>query len=289
MPAVIHSLLEILKVLLPLALLGGGLLYVFQGALIYFPQPLAPSRRMALAPHDVVFDHDGVRLHGWWLRGAVSAEQPLIIYYGGNAEEVSGFIAEAGRLPAGGLLCVNYRGYGDSAGRPSETTLVADALFIYDQVRASGIPPEHVVLMGRSLGSGVAVQVAAHRPVRGLILVTPFDSLLAVARHHYPFLPVRLILRQRFDSIARAPSIRIPLLVLMGSADAIIPNASTRKLVAAWGGAVRLVTIEGAGHNDISLLAGYGEAIQAFLADLAAEPPQPASGAPQPARHQPAG
>jgi pimeloyl-ACP methyl ester carboxylesterase len=139
-----------------------------------------------------------------------------------------------------------------------------------------------VVLMGRSLGSGVAVQVASHRPVRGLILVTPFDSLLEVARHHYRLLPVRLILRQRFDSIAKAPAIRVPLLALMGSADDIIPNASTQNLVAAWGGPARLVTIAGAGHNDISLLEGYWEAIRAFLGDLAVDPSDLPSGTPPP-------
>jgi pimeloyl-ACP methyl ester carboxylesterase len=275
-PAIPQAVVETLKIALPLVLVAGGLLYIFQEAFIFFPQGLPPGRRESLAAHEVIFEREGVRLHGWWLKGAVSAARPLVIYHGGNAEEVSGSLEDRRRMPIGAFLAVNYRGYGASQGKPSEAALAEDALFVFDQVTAAGIPPEHVVLMGRSLGSGVAVHVASRRNVRGVILVTPFDRLVNVARRHYPFLPVGLLLRHRFDSLDRAPAITAPLLALMGSADDIIPNPLTRNLVAAWGGPSRLVTVPGAGHNDIHLDERYWSAIGEFFRTLDADPaPRP--------------
>jgi pimeloyl-ACP methyl ester carboxylesterase len=122
--------------------------------------------------------------------------------------------------------------------------------------------------MGRSLGSGVAVHVAAHREVRGVILITPFDSLLNVARHHYPFLPVKLLLRHPFDSAALAPKVKMPALVLIGRQDDIIPNPLSSALAQRWGGPAQTVAIESVGHNDIQLDEGYWRAINIFLKDL---------------------
>jgi hypothetical protein len=161
---------------------------------------------------------------------------------------------------------MNYRGYGDSEGKPSQQNICRDALYILDTLAArEQIPLNHIVLMGRSLGSGVAVHVAAHRAVRGVILVTPFDSLLNVARRHYPILPVRFLLKHPFDSAALAPDIRIPALVLIGRQDTIIPNQNAIRLSELWGGPVDTVMIEGVGHNDIQLGHRYWESINSFL------------------------
>jgi hypothetical protein len=169
---------------------------------------------------------------------------------------------------------MNYRGYGDSEGKPSQKALCSDALYILDTLTArESIALENVVVVGRSLGSGVAVDVAAHRPVRGVILITPFDSLLNVARHHYPYLPVRLLLRHPFDSAALARTLKIPALVLMGDQDDIIPNAHSLSLTRRWGGPVETVMIEGVGHNDIQTNERYWRAINRFLYD--AEHPEP--------------
>ena len=111
----------------------------------------------------------------------------------------------------------------------------------------------------------MAVHVAAHRPVRGVILVTPFDSLLNVARHHYPVLPVRLLLKHPFDSAALAPDINIPALILIGHQDTIIPKQHAIRLSEVWGGPVDTVMIDGVGHNDIQLDPRYWEAINSFL------------------------
>ncbi|MGD9097034.1 MAG: alpha/beta hydrolase [Desulfobacterales bacterium] len=259
-------MLDILKIIVPVILVGLGLLYFFQDALIFFPQPTPLERRTRFESHAYRVTHAGVDLHGWFVRGTVTAEKPLLIYYGGNAEEISVNLADLDQFGAGAYLFMNYRGYGDSGGKPSQAALCGDAVHILDQVaRHEKIPPEYMVLMGRSLGSGVAVHVAAQRRVRGVILVTPFDSLTNVARHHYPIFPVRLLLKHPFDSRALAPAIHTPALVLIGSRDAVIPNESSFNLVRAWGGPVETVVIEGAGHNDVHLDRRYWSAIQQFL------------------------
>ena len=259
-------MLAMLKILLPLGLVGLGVLYFFQDSLIFFPQPTPSVSREKFAPHAYRVRHGDIDLQGWFVRGKISADKPLLIYYGGNAEEVSASLWDWERFNAGAGLFINYRGYGDSGGKPSQASLCRDAVFILDHVAASEkIPLNHIVLIGRSLGSGVAVYAAAQRRVRGVILITPFDSLTNVARHHYPIFPVRLLLKHPFDSLALAPAIQTPMLMLVAGRDEVIPAKYAFNLEKAWGGPVRSVVIDGAGHNDIQLDQGYWQAINAFL------------------------
>lgn len=239
------------------------LMYLAQDSLIFFPQPQGEARRAQIASQRAVESlfidaADGTRLHAWHVKG-----EPLVMYFGGNAEEVSWMLNDAARrAPGTGWLLVDYRGYGSSGGSPSENALVADALRWYDH-----ISPEHrkIYLFGRSLGSGVAVQLAAHRPVAGVILVAPFDSLVAVGKRHYPFLPVDWMLKHRFDSIALAPQLKAPLLCIVATADEIIPAEHSKRLYDAWGGEKRWVALEGAGHNSTDNAANYWTSIAAFL------------------------
>ena len=261
-------MIETMKVLIPLVIIGVALLYVFQDALIFFPQPTPLQHREQFAGHAITLKHDGKQLQGWYVPGVVSRSRPLVIYYGGNAEEVSGNLWDLPRLQAGAYLFMNYRGYGGSQGKPSQKALCRDALHILDTMTdREKIPLEHVVLMGRSLGSGVAVYVASQRQVRGVILITPFDSLLNVARHHYPYLPVRLLLKHPFDSAVLAPAIRTPALIMIGREDTIIPNKRSTQLAQVWGGPVATVTIDHVGHNDIQLDPHYWETINQFLSE----------------------
>jgi len=239
------------------------LMYLAQDSLIFHPQPLAESKRLALSQRPAVESlfidaADGTRLHAWHVKG-----ESLVIYFGGNAEEVSWMLEEAARrTPRTGWLLVDYRGYGSSGGSPSESALVADGLRWYDQM---GGQYKNIYLFGRSLGSGVAVQLAAHRPVAGVILVAPFDSLVEVGKRHYPFLPVNWMLRHRFDSVAVAPKIAAPLLCIVATDDEIIPAAHAKRLYDAWGGEKRWVGLEGAGHNSTDGAASYWTSIAAFL------------------------
>jgi pimeloyl-ACP methyl ester carboxylesterase len=264
--------MALLKPLFYLLLAGGTLLlaaYLLQEKLIFYPQKgVSSSFQERYAADQIRLDRGALALHGWLIRKN-DPPRSLLVYYGGNAEEVSLNLGELDRLPVDALLLMNYRGYGLSQGRPSETLLVADAIWVLDTMVARlGLAPEQVILMGRSLGTGVAVQVAAQRPVASLILVTPFDSLVSVARKHYPFLPAGLLLRHRFDSIGLAPQRSQPALFLVAEADEIIPNAASLRLSQAWGGEVTQVTIAGAGHNDIHQSPRYWEAIREFVQTL---------------------
>ena len=241
------------------------LMYFAQDSLIFHPQRLDESRRAGLARTPAVeslFIHgaDGTRLHAWHVKG-----DPLVIYFGGNAEEVSWMMDDAlKRAPGVGWLLVDYRGYGSSEGSPSEKALVADALAWFDKISPES---KTTYAFGRSLGSGVAVQLAAERPVAGLILVTPFDSLVAVGKRHYPFLPVDWMLKHRFDSVALAPKMKAPLLCIVASHDDIVPPEHAKRLYDAWAGPKRWVPLEGAGHNSTDGASNYWSSIARFLTE----------------------
>jgi pimeloyl-ACP methyl ester carboxylesterase len=244
-------------------------LYFSQERLIFFPQPLPPGQPPPQAGVEEVeiVAADGIRLHGWFARAAQGAGRaPLVIYFGGNAEEVSWMLSAAARIPDRSLLLVNYRGYGRSAGRPGERELFADALAIHAHAAArADVDAEAIVAMGRSLGSAVAVHLAAERRLTAVVLVTPFDSVVAVAESMYPFLPVRLMLRHRFDSMARAPAIHAPLLTLAAGRDRVVPPRHAARLHEAWAGPKRWRELADADHNDIAAHADFWPEITTFL------------------------
>ena len=268
-----------------LPLLGTGLaifvglcavLYLLQEQLIFLRPPLADGARHAvqLLPGTTeirITTHDGTRLHGW-LRHTAEEEQRrgLVIYFGGNAEEVSGQMHDAPMLAPWSLAAFNYRGYGLSEGRPGETALTADALTIYDELaKRDDIDPGRIVVFGRSLGGGVAVPLAASRSVRAVVLVSPFDSLRSIARKQYPIVPVTALLKHPFDSLAHAPAIEAPLLVLAGEHDDLIPPSYSRRLHDGWSGPKRWTLIPGVDHDDIQTRPEYWTTIRDFLASVA--------------------
>jgi hypothetical protein len=217
------------------------LMFVLQRSLIYFPQPRSPSSGTTLLALSV----DGrpvlatVRAH----------EGPnAMIYFGGNAEDVSGSAAElAAAFPDHAHYLLHYPGFGGAPGKPSEAALVADALALFDRVAAQH---SRVVVIGRSLGSGVAVQVASARRVARLVLVTPYDSLEDIAARQFPWLPVRWILLDKFDSGQHAARVTAPTLLIAAENDEVIPRASTDRLLARFGsGVARLGVVAGADHN----------------------------------------
>jgi pimeloyl-ACP methyl ester carboxylesterase len=257
--------LESVVTVIALVVIGLPLvMYLGQDSLIFHPQRVDESRRAALARSPAVeslFIHgtDGTRLHAWHVKG-----DPLIIYFGGNAEEVSWMLDEAPkRAPGVGWLLVDYRGYGSSDGSPSEQALVSDALQWYDHFKGT----ERIHVFGRSLGSGVAVQLAAQRPVASVILVAPFDSLVEVGKRLYPFLPVDWMLKHRFDSVALAPKMKLPLLCIVASHDEIVPAEHAKRLYDAWGGPKQWIGLEGAGHNSTDNAANYWPSITRFLTE----------------------
>ena len=244
-----------------------AVLYFLQDRLLFLPRPLDKEVKRLLSSHEIAVQSGDVRLAGWFVKGEITEERPLIFYFGGNAEEVSGNLFSIGRIRTSSFLFMNYRGYGESEGSPTQDALYADAVKIYDEiVRKTKVPPQRIVLMGRSLGSGVAVYLASKRPVGGLILITAYDTLVNVAESHYPIFPVKWLMRHPFDSLRLAPNIKAPVLNLMAGNDSIIPNRFSRNLMKHWGGKSESVLIQGASHNDISQYDRYWEAINRFLA-----------------------
>ncbi len=263
------TMITILKILGVGYVLLTALLYLLQEKFIFFPQKNINFRQVEFSQYETVIETNSIKLHGWLLQKKISREKPLIVYFGGNAEEVSGNLMLMNNFDTDSFLFMNYRGFGESEGKPAESHLSEDALFILDYlVQEKKIAVSDIVLMGRSLGSGVATYVASKRQVRGLILVTPFDSLTNVARKHYPIFPMGLLLKHKFPSVDLAPDIETPALFLMGNRDNIIPNQSSENLYHQWGGTKTLVTVDGADHNNIEQFQQYWDAINRFLESL---------------------
>lgn len=219
-------------------------LFIFQRSLIYYPQPRAPGDTSATMPLSVpgaelaisLRPHDGPK---------------AIVYFGGNAEDVAYNLPDFSRaFPDHALYLMNYRGYGGSSGTPGEQALHRDALALFDWVHARH---SHVVLMGRSLGSGVAIRLATERPAARLVLITPFSSIVDLGAEHFPYFPVRWLLRDKYESWRYAPNITVPTLLVAAEEDEIIPRASTEDLYRRFApGVASLRVIPDVGHNNLS-------------------------------------
>jgi dipeptidyl aminopeptidase/acylaminoacyl peptidase len=263
---------------LALALLVYGLIVVL--AWRYQDRLAFPAPRMRLpAPADVglpdgrrveVRTADGVTLRGWYLPPASGAPRPApgLLWFCGNMETVTGMgrLAAAWRPPEVALLFLDYRGYGESDGTPTEDGLYRDADAAWTWLVAQPeVDAGRVALYGRSLGAAVALQLASHHPVRAVVLDSPFSSARALARLHYRLLPSGLV-HLSMDNLARARTLTAPLFVAHGTEDRIAPIAMGRA-VAQAGRARTFLAIEGAGHNDTYDLgdARYRDAMVAFL------------------------
>ncbi|HEX9398055.1 MAG TPA: alpha/beta hydrolase [Burkholderiales bacterium] len=245
------------------------LAYLLQDRILFHPRPLsdeqrAEARKGFRATEEILIQaKDGTRLQAWHVDAGAGA--PLVLYFGGNAEDVSWMIGDAAqKAPGVSWLLVSYRGYGGSEGSPSEASLISDALEWHDYA-VKALKPARVFAFGRSLGSGVAVYLAAERPLAGVVLVTPYDSLVEVAKRIYPYLPVGLLMKNRFESIRLAPKMTVPLLCLAAERDEIIPPEHARRLYEAWVGPKQWVALPGAGHNSTDGVPDFWRSIRPFL------------------------
>jgi uncharacterized protein len=234
-----------------------GALYAAQRSLLYFPTPESHSVQAEI----LQVETNGAVLKVWHVQ---STGERAILYFGGNSEDVGWNIEGfAAAFPNTDVYLVNYRGYGGSTGAPSEAALLADAEAVFDEVRRRH---PRVAVIGRSLGSGVAVHLAARRDVSKLALVTPYDSVTRVAQRHFAFVPVAWLLRDKFDSLGKAHSVRAPVLVLLAEQDRVIPRAHSERLVAAFApGQAEVRTFAGTDHDSIASAPEYHAALAAFL------------------------
>jgi pimeloyl-ACP methyl ester carboxylesterase len=219
-------------------------LFFFQRSFIYYPQP----RSLAGSTPTLTLRTEEARV---LVTTRTHAGPSALVYFGGNAEDVSYSLPGLSTaFPDHALYLLHYRGYGGSSGQPSETALVADALALFDRVRAEH---QDIVVLGRSLGSGVAVQVASQRPVARLVLVTPFNSLQELAARAFPYFPVRWLLQDKFESWRYTPHVKAPTLIIAAEHDEVIPRASSEALYLRFGeGAAAFKVVAGTGHNSIS-------------------------------------
>jgi len=250
-----------------------ALLFVMQRSLLFpgasFGAGLADGGEPPSGFEAVVLAaEDGERLAAWWR--APTPGRAVLLYFHGNGGALHNRRHRVVALTADGLglLIVSYRGYAGSTGTPSEEGLVRDARAAYDWVaaRAPGAP---IVLYGESLGSGVAVRLATERRVAGLVLETPFTSAVDVARIGFWFVPVGLLMRDRFDSASRIAGIGAPLLILHGERDAVVPLALGARLFAAAQEPKRFVRLPGVRHSEVLERGGLAPTL-AFLAEIEA-------------------
>ena len=235
--------------------------WLTQRRMMYFPSGDVPGpAEVGLQRTEAVSfaTEDGLILGGWFVRAAGAAVGTVIVFNGNAGNRA--YRAELGaRLSAEGLsvLLFDYRGYGDNPGSPTEEGLALDARAARRYVLSRGdVDPRRLAYFGESLGSGVAVRLAVEHPPHSVILRSPFTSFVDVGRHHYPILPVRWLLRDRYPSLDRIARIGSPLLVIAGSSDTIIPPSQSRRLFDEAREPKRLVIIDGADHNDEALFAG---------------------------------
>jgi pimeloyl-ACP methyl ester carboxylesterase len=233
------------------AIAVGGL-WLAQDGLV-FPTAATVRRGDEPPPREAVVrtlsTPDGERVQGWVLRR--SHARGLVLGFQGNAwhgDDFFNFLAH--RLPDHHVAVFHYRGYAPSTGRPSEAALIADALLIHDRLRDELRPPR-VIAAGFSLGSGVAAQLAAQRSIDGALLVTPFDSIEAIARRRYPWVPVRPLLAHPFRSDRALTGREVPVAVIAAGADRVVPPEHTRALEAALARLVFSHTLPDASHQDL--------------------------------------
>ena len=243
------------------ALVASGLLALVwsqQRRLIYYPSPGPVPSAATVLPNgqDVVLEtDDGIRLGAWYF--SVPGPAPAVLVTNGNGGNRSGRIELAAALNRIGLsaLLFDYRGYGGNPGKPSEDGTAADARAARAWLAAQ-TDVEKIVYFGESLGAAVAVGLSVETPPAALILRSPFTSLPDVGAMHYPWLPVRWLLTDRYPSIDRISSVHVPVMVIAGDRDDIVPESLSRRLFEAANEPKRYVVVPGAGHNDPELVDG---------------------------------
>jgi fermentation-respiration switch protein FrsA (DUF1100 family) len=270
-----QSLLVLLLCLIAGVVLAIGVLWLNQRRLIYFPMGSVPPVG-ALLPgaEEVAFvTEDGLTLVGWYLPPATGAARaPTVLVLNGNGGNrahrapLAAALARAGV----GVLLFDYRGYGGNPGQPTEAGLLADARAARAYLLGRpDVAADRLVYLGESLGAAVALALVVEQPPAALVLRSPFTSLVAMARRSYPFLPVEWLVWDRYPSLDRVTRLTVPVLVVAGDADGVIPVAQSRAVYDAAPPPKRLVIVAGADHNDVALSDGPPliDALVAFLAE----------------------
>jgi uncharacterized protein len=253
-----------------------GILWAVQRHLVYFPEAaqVPPAGEVIPGARDVTLHtDDGFELGAWFIpaQGVRSPHAAMAVLVapgnGGNREGRAGLAEE---LSDRGLavLLMDYRGYGGNPGTPTEEGLASDASAAAEALEALGYPPERTIYFGESLGTGVVAALHARRPPAGMVLRSPFTELADVGAHHYPFLPVRLLLRDRFPVVEHVSSSEVPVTVIYGDRDTVVPSTLSARVADAASALAERMVISGADHNDPVM---FGPRVADAVARLARE------------------
>ncbi len=234
-----------------------GLLYFAQDNLLFHPQPKSRVEITKIIKVNPEFDtlgytmHDGTYIGGYISTDTNSAKLPVVIYFGGNAEEVSHLMEYKKYFKNTMLALVNYRGFGLSKGSPSEKTMFSDALEVYDKLaKLPNVNAGHIIVIGRSIGTGVATYLSSQRNTKATVLITPYESMIDVAQEKYAFVPIRYLMKHPFESNIYAKTISTPMLALIASNDNVIPKQHAYNLIKSWKGKTTFLEVR-ADHNSI--------------------------------------
>lgn len=234
-----------------------ALLYFNQDDLLFHPQPKSKQEVAEILKSYPEFDtlsfvmKDANRTCGYISKDTIKEKLPLVLYFGGNAEEVSHLADFKKYFPNTIMVLMNYRSFGLSQGKISEQTMFSDALEVYDKLITNPeIDANNVIVIGRSIGTGVATYLSSQRKVNATVLITPYENMIDVAFEKYPFVPISLLIKHRFESDTYAPSISTPMLALISANDQIIPKHHAYKLKDAWKGKTEALEVN-EDHNSI--------------------------------------
>jgi uncharacterized protein len=247
-----------------------AVMWALQRNLIYFPSrsSVPQADKVIDGARDVTLEtSDGLRLGAWFLPGGSSRNGMAVLVANGNAGDRSLRAPLARALAAEGfaVLLFDYRGFAGNPGSPSEEGLARDARAAYRFLIEEGIRAERLLYYGESLGAAVVTELATEHPPAGLVLRSPFTDLAAVGQVHYPYLPVRALLLDRYPVVDHIRRLNVPTTVVYGSRDSIVPPEQSRTVAAEAGEETAVVEVEGAGHNDLAMLDGR-ELIDAIVA-----------------------
>ena len=233
-----------------------GALYAVQRRLLFLPDTSTPDpQRTGVPGIEVVHikTADGLTLLAWYLP-PTKPDGFVVLYLHGNGGHIGHRSDRLKKFHAAGwgALLVEYRGYGGNPGSPTEAGLVLDSQAALAEIQARGIPPARTVLWGESLGTNLAVRLATEQEFAALILESPYTSIAAVAAGQYKFVPVNLLLKDRFDTQSRIAAVRSPTLILQGGRDRLVPNAMGKTLFAMLTAPKQLWLAPDSGHNDLA-------------------------------------
>lgn len=248
-------MLKILYTVIAIYLALLVLLFLFQRRLTYFPTPLSDNQLTGSSPFEQIEvpGKDDLVIKSWQSKG--DPDKKTFIFFHGNAGNAADrmpmmrVLVEAGHS----VVLAEYRGYGNNPGKPTEKNIISDADNLVEHITSQGVSEQDIVLMSRSLGTGVASQLAAKYDIAALILISPFSSLPDIAGDIYPYFPVSLLMRDRFNSAKAITKTKAPILMFHGELDGTIPIKFGRKLFEAASEPKQFISIPLTGHNDLNM------------------------------------